>query len=121
MQPCAQCIACLTARSSVNAMRCNAYKAHSTQCVWSNTGAARAKKPYADKLEGRDRVPRAVAICLIGSSLCAGYGRCALRVQIEDMHSAFIAGHCYELRHVSSRESYAENGGWVCASPELLQ
>ena len=85
------------------------------------TTAAAAQKHYADKLEGRDRISRAVALCLVGSFLCGGYGSCALRVQVENMYSAFITGHRYELRHVSTRESYAENCGWVRPSPELLQ
>ena len=78
-------------------------------------------KAHAHKLERGYRVPGAAAIRMIGSGICRGNGCRPLGIQIEDMHSAFITGHCQVVGWVSSGEGDAKNPCWVSSPSQLLE
>ena len=78
------------------------------------------QEAYTDKFESRNWVLGTTAICVSGCGICRGDGGCALGVQIEHMHSAFVAGHSHKLWNVTTREGNAEYPCGVSPSPQLL-
>ena len=56
--------------------------------------AHNAQGSHTHELEGGNRVSRAAAVGLIRCGICRWDGSCALGIQVEDMHSALITGHC---------------------------
>lgn len=81
----------------------------------------RCKGAYTHKLEGGNRVPGATAVWLIRCGICRGDGGCALSIQVEDMHGALVTGDSQIVGWVPSRESNAEDPGWVCSPSKLLK